>query len=77
VGGTKRGKRLTSELKPIRTEADYDKALAEVERLWDAKLDTPEGNRFEVLVSLIEAYEDEHYPMPMGETSPGPSSREH
>ena len=49
--------------KPIRCEADYDSALAEVERLWDAKLGTPDGDRFEILVTLIEAYEDKHYPM--------------
>ena len=54
---------MRSELKPIRSEADYDEALAEVERLWGAKRGTPDGDRFDVLVTLIEAYEDEHYPM--------------
>jgi len=54
---------MRSELKPIRSETDYDKALGEVERLWGAKRGTPDGDRFDVLVTLIEAYEDEHYPM--------------
>ena len=54
---------MKGELKPIHSEADYDKALAEVERLWGAKLGTPDGDRLDVLVTLIEAYEDRHYPM--------------
>jgi HTH-type transcriptional regulator/antitoxin HigA len=54
---------MKSEPKPIRCETDYDEALAEVERLWGAKRGTPEGDRFDILVTLIEAYEDEHYPM--------------
>lgn len=47
-------------LKPIRTQADYEAALAEVERLWGAKLGTPEGDRLDVLATLIDAYEAEH-----------------
>jgi HTH-type transcriptional regulator / antitoxin HigA len=54
---------MTGELKPIRTKADYKKALADVERLWGAKSDTPEGDRLDVLATLIDAYEGEHYPM--------------
>ena len=54
---------MKSELKPIRTEADYEKALSEVEHLWGAKSDTREGNRLDVLATLIDAYEAEHYPM--------------
>ena len=54
---------MTNELKPIRTEADYDKALREVERLWGAKSGTRNGDRLEVLATLIDAYEAEHYPM--------------
>ncbi|MBV9567189.1 MAG: helix-turn-helix domain-containing protein [Hyphomicrobiales bacterium] len=54
---------MANELKPIRTQADYEKALAEVERLWGSKSGTPRGDRLDVLVTLIEAYEDEHYPM--------------
>jgi HTH-type transcriptional regulator/antitoxin HigA len=54
---------MKSELKPIRSEADYDEALAEVERLWGAKLGTPEGDRLDILATLIEAYDDKHYRM--------------
>src|ERR1700723_2541779 len=54
---------MASELRPIRTETDYEAALAEVGRLWDAKSGTPTGDRLDVLVTLIEAYEDKHYPM--------------
>jgi HTH-type transcriptional regulator/antitoxin HigA len=51
------------ELKPIRSIADYDRALAEVERLWGARSGTSEGDRLDVLATLIDAYETEHYPM--------------
>ena len=50
-------------VKPIRTEADYEAALAEVERLWGAKGGTAKGDRLDVLATLIDAYENEHYPM--------------
>src|SRR5216683_6423245 len=51
------------ELKPIRTKADYRKALAEIERLWGAKSGTQEGDRLDILATLIDAYEAEHYPI--------------
>src|SRR6202049_4890955 len=54
---------MKNELKPIRTKADYEKALSEVEHLWGAKSGTREGNRLDVLATLIDAYEAEHYPM--------------
>lgn len=49
------------ELKPIRNKREYLASLAEVERLWDARPNTPEGDRLEVLVLLIQAYEAKHY----------------
>ena len=52
-----------AELKPIRTEADYEEALAEMERLWGAKSGTSEGDRLDILATLIDAYETEHYPV--------------
>jgi HTH-type transcriptional regulator/antitoxin HigA len=52
-----------NEIKPIRTKKDYEAALAEVERLWGAKLGTPEGDRLDVLATLIDAYEAAHYPV--------------
>lgn len=52
-----------AEVKPIRTEADYEAALAEVGRLWGAKLGTPKGDRLDVLATLIDAYEAKRFPM--------------
>ena len=52
-----------AEVKPIRTKADYKKALAEIERLWGAKSGSPEGDRLDVLATLIDVYESEHYPI--------------
>jgi HTH-type transcriptional regulator/antitoxin HigA len=50
-------------LKPIRSESDYQAALVEIERLWGARLGTPEGDRLEVLATLIDAYEAQQDPM--------------
>ena len=50
-------------LRPIRTKANYEAALKEIERLWGARSGTPPGDRLDILATLIEAYEDEHYPM--------------
>jgi HTH-type transcriptional regulator/antitoxin HigA len=52
-------------IKPIKTNADYESALQEIERLFNAKPGTPDGDRLEVLSTLVEAYEDEHYSIPM------------
>src|SRR6266700_1513071 len=52
-----------TEIKPIRTKRDYDGALKEVERLWGTKAGTSEGDRLDVLATLIDAYETEHYPI--------------
>ncbi|MEH2252670.1 helix-turn-helix domain-containing protein [Nostoc sp.] len=51
------------ELRPIRTEADYRAALDEIERLFDAELNTLESDRLEVLTTLVEAYEQRYYPI--------------
>lgn len=50
-----------TELKPIRSKTDYMNALVELRRLWGAKSGTPEGDRLDVLATLIDAYETEHY----------------
>ena len=50
-----------TEIKPIRSEADYEEALSEVERLWGAPSGTLDGDRLDVLATLIDAYEDEHH----------------
>ncbi|NGO53234.1 helix-turn-helix domain-containing protein [Allomesorhizobium camelthorni] len=54
---------MAIELKPIRTEADYDGALAELGRLWGARSGTPDGDRLDVLATLIEAYETRMHPI--------------
>jgi HTH-type transcriptional regulator/antitoxin HigA len=48
-------------IKPIKTERDYQKALREIEKLWDAKPNTPKGDRLDVLVTLVEAFERKYY----------------
>lgn len=50
-------------IKPIKTEADYDAALATVETIMGAEADTSEGDHLDVLVTLIEAYEAKHWPI--------------
>jgi len=54
---------MASEVKPIRSKRDHESALKEVERLWGAKSGTRDGDRLDVLATLIEAYEEEHYPI--------------
>jgi HTH-type transcriptional regulator / antitoxin HigA len=54
---------MSAEVKPIRTRRDYDAALKEVERLWGAKAKTRDGDRLDVLATLIDAYEAAQYPM--------------
>jgi len=51
------------DIKPIRSKADYRAALRAVESLMGAKARTPEGDRLDVLVTLIEGYERQHFPM--------------
>jgi len=52
-------------IRPIKTESDYQATLAEIERLFNAIPGTPEGDRLEVLATLVEAYEDHHYDIPL------------
>jgi HTH-type transcriptional regulator / antitoxin HigA len=51
------------DIKPIRKVEDYEETLKEVERLWGTNPGTPDGDRFEVLFTLIESYEEQHYPI--------------
>ncbi len=53
------------DIKPIKTQADYREALEEVERLFDAASNTVEGDRLEILTTLIEAYEERHFAIPL------------
>jgi HTH-type transcriptional regulator/antitoxin HigA len=51
------------ELAPIRSQSDYEHAMSEVERLWGVPDGTPEADRLDVLATLIDAYEAEHFPI--------------
>ena len=51
------------DIKPIRTDADYRAALKTVERVMDATAHSPAGDKLDVLVTLIEAYEAKRFPM--------------
>ncbi|NKB47393.1 MAG: transcriptional regulator [Legionellales bacterium] len=51
-------------IKPIRDEQSYTQALARIEALWGAKDYTDEGDELDILLTLVEAYEQKHYPMP-------------
>lgn len=50
-------------IQPIRTEADYDRALAAIDRLWGSKQGTPNGDTLDVLLVLVEDYEAKHHPI--------------
>jgi HTH-type transcriptional regulator/antitoxin HigA len=50
-------------IKPIRSDADYERALHRVETLWDSREGSAESDELDVLATLIEAYEREHYPI--------------
>jgi HTH-type transcriptional regulator/antitoxin HigA len=54
---------MSGDVKPIRTNADYEAALLELKKLWGAKSRTPQGDRLDVLATLIDAYESEHFPI--------------
>ena len=53
-----------TDIKPIRSEDDYQAALQEVDRLLEYEPGTPEGDRLDVLATSIEAYEVKHFPIP-------------
>ena len=50
-------------IKPIRNTRDHDKALREIEKLWGAPEGSPRGDRLEVLIALVDAYERMRFPM--------------
>ena len=52
------------DIKPIKTEADYEAGLKEIERLWGAAYGSPDGDKLDVLVTLVDAHEEKHYPIP-------------
>lgn len=61
--GSMSRKSETVTVRPIRSGADYDAALAEIDGLMTAKPNSPEGDRLDVLVTLVQAYEARHHPI--------------
>jgi HTH-type transcriptional regulator/antitoxin HigA len=55
--------RMMMEIKPIRTEADFEATLKEIDDLWGAPYGSPEGDRLDILATLVEAYEEKQYPI--------------
>ncbi len=51
------------DIKPIKTKRDYEAVLGQIEQLMTAKRNTPEGDRLDILVTLVEAYEARHFPL--------------
>lgn len=51
------------EIKPIRSNTDYERALQEIQRLWGAKEGTAGGDRLDVLATLVDVYEQKHFPI--------------
>ncbi len=51
------------EIKPIHTDEDYEAALARIDEIWDSQGGSPESDELEILSTLVESYEEEHYPM--------------
>lgn len=51
------------DIQPIKTEKDYDAALKAIEESWDSKEGTPEGDRLEILITLVDAYEQQNHPI--------------
>src|ERR1039458_5039960 len=56
-------RRCNMKIKPVRTPADHRTAVKEIDRLWGAKEGTPDGDRLDVLITLVDAYENHHFPM--------------
>ncbi|HEY5048038.1 MAG TPA: helix-turn-helix domain-containing protein [Rhizomicrobium sp.] len=54
---------MKKNLRPIRTGSDYEGSIREIERLWGARRGTPEGDRLDILATLVDAWEAAHYPM--------------
>src|ERR1700737_4152724 len=55
--------RSIMEIRPIRTDKDHRAALSEIEKLWGASSGTPEGDKLDILVTLVETYEERRWPL--------------
>ncbi|WP_018897848.1 transcriptional regulator [Rhizobium sp. 2MFCol3.1] len=51
------------DIQPIRTADDHAKALRAIEALWGAESGTPDGDKLDILITLVDRYEDEHFPI--------------
>jgi len=51
------------DIKPIKTEQEFNRAMVRLEMIFDAKKGTPEGDELEILGMLIENYDDKHFPI--------------
>ena len=51
------------EIRPIKTEQDYNAAITRIEVLWGSEKDTPQGDEMDLLVTLVESYEMKHFPI--------------
>jgi HTH-type transcriptional regulator/antitoxin HigA len=51
------------EIRPIKTEKDYNTSISRIEVLWGATKDTPQGDELDLLITLVESYELKHYPI--------------
>jgi len=54
---------MIMDIRPIKNEQDYSKAILRIEELWGSKKDTLEGDELDLLVTLVESYEMKHYPI--------------
>ena len=52
------------DIKPIKTQADYEATLEEIDRVWGADPGSPQGEKLDILITLVEAYEEQHHPIP-------------
>ncbi len=59
------------DIKPIRTKRDYGAVLAEIQQRMTAKGNTPESDRLDVLVTLVETYEARHFPLDLPDPTEG------
>jgi len=50
-------------IKPIKTKKDYNLALAEIDKLWGTPENTPKGDKLDIMITLVEAWENKHYPI--------------
>jgi len=51
------------EIRPIKTEQDYNKSIKRIKELWGVKKNSPGGDEFDLLCTLVESYEMRHYPI--------------